>query len=122
MYRNHIIKCYKKENPEEQSFHTTDCSRLNYIVRDLMENALSWSVDKNGIKICSSIIKPLIEKCINSLLEHQKELLDEMSLGNYQSKETVQTIINVLITIDKGSLESDINKYIAPFFNLHKTN
>ena len=119
---NHIIKCYKKDNPEEQSFHTTDCSRLNYIVRDLMENALIWSVDKNGIKICSSIIKPLIEKCINALLDHQKELLDEMTLGNYNSKETVQTIINVLMTIDKGSLESDINKYIAPFFNLNKTN
>ena len=45
-----------------------------------------------------------------------------MTLGNYNSKETVQTIINVLMTIDKGSLESDINKYIAPFFNLNKTN
>jgi signal transduction histidine kinase len=69
---DHIVKCYKKENPEEQSFHTTDCSRLNYIVRNLIENALTWSVDKNGIKICSSIIKPLIEKCINLLLDHQK--------------------------------------------------
>jgi hypothetical protein len=117
---DHIVKCYKKENPEEQSFHTTDCSRLNYIVRDLIEDALNWSVDKNGIKICSSIIKPLIEKCIEVLLEHQKHLIDEMALGNYQNKETVQTIISVLMSIDKGSLESDINKYIAPFFNLNK--
>jgi hypothetical protein len=118
---NHIIKCYKKDNPEEQSFHTTDCSRLNYIVRDLLENALTWSVDKNGIKICSSIIKPLIEKCIEILLEHQKDLIEEMAQGNYQTKETVQTIISVLMSIDKGSLESDINKYIAPFFNLNKS-
>jgi hypothetical protein len=117
---NHIVKCYKKENPEEQSFHTTDCSRLNYIVRDLLENALTWSVDKNGIKICSSIIKPLIEKCIEILLEHQKDLIEEMAQGNYQNKETVQTIISVLMSIDKGGLESDINKYIAPFFNLNK--
>jgi hypothetical protein len=117
---DHIVKCYKKENPKEQSFYTTDCSRLNYIVRDLIEDALTWSVDKNGIKICSSIIKPLIEKCIEVLLEHQKHLIDEMALGNYQNKETVQTIISVLMSIDKGSLESDINKYIAPFFNLNK--
>ena len=119
---DHIIKCYKKENPEEQSFHTTDCSRLNYIVRELIENAITWSVDKSGIKICSSIVKPLIEKCINLLLDHQKKLIDDMSLGDYSAKETVQTILAVLMTIDKGSLESEINKYIAPFFNLNKNN
>ncbi len=117
---DHIVKCYKKENPEEQSFHTTDCSRLNYIVRSLIENALTWSVDKNGIKICSSIIKPLIEKCIEILMEHQRSLIEEMAKGNYQNKETIQTILSVLMSIDKGSLESDINKYIAPFFNLNK--
>ncbi len=119
---DHIVKCYKKENPEEQSFHTTDCSRLNYIVRDLIENALSWAVDKSGIKICSSIVKPLIEKCINLLLEHQKDLIDELAEGTFQNRETVQTIISVLMSIDKGGLESDINKYIAPFFNLNKSN
>ncbi len=117
---DHIVKCYKKDNPEEQSFHTTDCSRLNYIVRDLIENALSWAVDKSGIKICSSIVKPLIEKCINLLLEHQKVLINEMAEGNYKDKERVHIILNLLMTIDKGSLESDINKYIAPFFNLNK--
>ena len=117
---DHIIKEYKKENPEEQSFHTTDCSRLNYIVRDLIENALIWSMDKSGIKICTSIVKPLIEKCINLLLEHQKDLIEEMSSGDYYNKETVKTIISVLMSIDRGSLESDIIKYIAPFFNLNK--
>ncbi len=118
---DHIVKCYKKDNPEEQSFHTTDCSRLNYIVRNLIENALNWAVDKSGIKICSSIVKPLIEKCINLLLEYQKELIDEMTEGDYTNKEKVQTILALLMSIDKGSLESDINKYIAPFFNLNKS-
>jgi hypothetical protein len=117
---DHIVKCYKKDNPEEQSFHTTDCSRLNYIVRNLIENALTWAVDKSGIKICTSIVKPLIEKCINLLLEYQKTLINEMAEGNYKDKDTVHTILNLLMTIDKGTLESDINKYIAPFFNLNK--
>ena len=43
-----------------------------------------------------------------------------MSKGEYKKKESVQTIINIIISIDKGSLENDINKYIAPFFNLVK--
>ncbi len=117
---DHIVKCYKKDNPEEQSFHTTDCSRLNYIVRNLIENALTWAVDKSGIKICTSIVKPLIEKCINLLLEYQKTLINEMAEGNYKDKDTVHIILSLLMTIDKGTLESDINKYIAPFFNLNK--
>jgi len=119
---DHIVKEYKKDDPKEQSFHTTDCSRLNYIVRDLIKNALSWSIDKSGIKICSSIVKPLIEKCINLLLEHQKYLIDNMEAGSFRNKETVQTIISVLMSIDRGGLEDEINKYIAPFFNLNKNN
>ncbi len=117
---DHIIKNYKKENPKDQSIHTTDCSRLNYLVRELFENVPSWEVDKNGIKICSKIIKPLIDKCIELLLEYQKELLDEMYNGNYSNKDTVNSIINLLMSIDKGSLENDINKYIAPHFNIVK--
>jgi hypothetical protein len=117
---DHIVKNYKKDNPEEQSFHTTDCSRLNYIVRDLIKNAISWSIDKNGIKICSSIIKPLIKKCIDVLLEHQKLLLQEMGLGSLNKQKDVELIIDVLMSIDSGSLETDINKYIAPYFNLNK--
>ncbi len=117
---DHIVKEYKKENPEEQPFHTTDCSRLNYIVRELIETALIWSTDKSGIKICTSIIKPLIKKCINALLEHQKYLLQEMGRGEYQVQKDVEVIINVLMTIESGNLETEINKYIAPFFNLDK--
>ena len=120
---DHIISNYKKKKLEDQPFHTTDCSRLNYIVREveeLIENALIWSIDKNGIKICSSIIKPLIKKCINPLLEYQKELLDEMSKGDYTKQPDVELIINLIISIESGILETEINKYIAPYFNLDK--
>ena len=41
----HIIKNYKKDDPKKQSFHTTDCSRLNYLVRELFHNALSWDAN-----------------------------------------------------------------------------
>ncbi len=116
----HIIKNYKKEDPKTQSIHATDCSRLNYIVKELINNVSKWEIDKNGIKICSKIIKPLIEKCIELLLEHQQKLLDDMSKGEFNNKNDINTIISVLMSIDKGSLECDINKYIAPHFNLNK--
>ena len=117
---DHIVKQYKKDKPEDQMFHTTDCSRLNYIVRQLMENALIWSIDKSGIEICSSIIKPLIKKCIDTLLEHQKYLLSEMGKGDLSKQTDVELIISILMSIDSGLLENDVNKYIAPFFNLNK--
>ncbi len=117
---DHIIKYYKKENPENQSFHSTDCSRLNYIVRELIENTPTWIVDKNGIKICKDIMKPLIKKCINALLDYQKQLLYQMGNGNYNKQKDVELIIDIIMSIDSGILENDINKYIAPFFNLNK--
>ena len=122
LFGDHIISNYKKKKLEDQSFHTTDCSRLNYIVRELIENALIWSIDKNGIKICSSIIKPLIKKCITPLLEYQKELLEEMGKGEYTKQSEVELIINLIIAIESGILETEINKYIAPYFNLDKNN
>ncbi len=118
---DHIVKQYKKEKPEEQMFHTTDCSRLNYIVRQLMEDALIWSIDKSGIELCTSIIKPLIKKCIDTLLEHQKYLLKEMGNGDLTKQTDVELIISILMSIDSGTLESEINKYIAPYFNLDKS-
>ena len=118
----HIIKNYKKEDPKTQSIYTTDCSRLNYIVKELINNVSKWEVDKNGIKICSKIIKPLIEKCIELLLENQRKLLDDMSHGNFNGKNDVNTIITVLMSIDKGLLETEINRYIAPYFNINKEN
>ncbi len=117
---DHVVNSYKKKNPADQTFHTTDCSRLNYIVRELIENALTWSIDKNGIKICSSIIKPLIEKCINTLLNYQKNLLELMDNGDFSKYSEVKIIINVIMSIDSGVLENEINKYIAPYFNLDK--
>jgi hypothetical protein len=85
-----------------------------------MENALIWSIDKNGIKICSSVIKPLIKKCITPLLEYQKELLEEMGKGDYTKQADVELIINLIISMESGTLETEINKYIAPYFNLDK--
>lgn len=116
----HIIKYYKKNKPEEQSIHTTDCSRLNYLVRKVCENINIWEIDKNGVNICHLVIKPLIDRCVLVLLEYQKELLEEMSNGNYKNKDNITAIMDILMSIDKGNLVNDINKYIAPYFNLTK--
>ena len=48
------------------------------------------------------------------------KLLQEMTKGEYHVQKDVEIIINVLMTIESGNLETEINKYIAPYFNLER--
>jgi hypothetical protein len=63
---NMIITCYKKKNPQDQKMWGSDCSRLNYIVRIIVEGSrkkkMKWEQDPNGNTIKSFIIKPLLDK------------------------------------------------------------
>jgi len=43
-----------------------------------------------------------------------------MSQGQLNKKKEVELIIDIIMSIDSGTLESDINKYIAPYFNIDK--
>ena len=43
-----------------------------------------------------------------------------MSQGQLNKKKEVELIIDIIMSIDSGILENDINKYIAPYFNLEK--
>ena len=43
-----------------------------------------------------------------------------MSTGDYSKQPEVEIIIIIVMSIDSGSLENEINKYIAPYFNLDK--
>ncbi len=129
---DHIIKDYKKNNSGQQSFYSTDVSRLSYIVRKLKEASQlnnncakeEWETDKKGIEICKSIIVPLIKKCIEILSDYQKELLLELNRDpinfSAENRETVISIIDVMKKMELGQLEIEINKYIAPHFNLKK--
>ena len=47
-----IVKEYKKENPQKQSIWSSDTSRLNFVIKQMVgENDVSeWISDKSGIK------------------------------------------------------------------------
>jgi hypothetical protein len=61
IFGKHIISEYKKDDVNEQSLHTTDTSRMNYIVKTTRnDNLTKWYQDKNGVIICSNIIDKLI--------------------------------------------------------------
>ena len=125
IFGNHIVANYKKENITEQSMHTTDSSRLNYIIRiSKNEKPVQWFSDKNGVIICDVIIEKLISHYVELLKWYHKKILDEMNQdpGRPQpdKQKKVENILNMLMDVDNGQLVKNTNKYIAPFFNLDK--
>ena len=125
LFGKHIISEYKKDNLNEQSLHTTDTSRMNYIVRTIKNNNLAkWTHDKNGIYLCNNVIDKLIKYHIEILQWYYKILTEELALdpGNIQPsiQNKIEIILNLFSDIESGQIKKDTNKYIAPFFNLDK--
>ena len=125
IFGDHIVSLYKKDNLANQSMHTTDTSRMNYIVRGSKNgNNLKWYIDKNGVMICDIIIEKLISYFVDVLKWYQNNLINDMleepNNIKLDIKNKVENILGMLINVDSGQLIKDTNKYIAPFFNLDK--
>lgn len=109
-----IVEVYKKENPQVQSFHTTDVSRLNYVVMTAIGDKKEWIQDKGGIKISDKIIDPIMDKI--------KELIDDFISDVQNDIEEIgsqdqKAIFDIQGDIEDGKLQKQIHKYIAPHFN-----
>ena len=185
---DHVVSLYKKTDLSKQSFHTTDTSRLNYVVRvvensielvneeeednytdsendrynfineetldsdtrelitlkkqyerqmrkieknkemqlikanELENNKKVWTIDKNGYKICKLLIDPTVKQLVNILKRKLKNKSKSKSknINLNDEMEFHQSINNILESIDTNKLKKDINKYIAPKFNLDK--
>ena len=186
---DHIVSLYKKTDLSKQSFHTTDTSRLNYVVRviensnelnnesehdyedsdseddkynyineqtidpdqlelinikkqyqkqiklinkkkeyelvklkEIENNKKIWTTDKNGYKICKLLIDPTVKQLV-SILKRKLKIKSKSKIKNTNLQEELefhQSINNILESIDTKKLKKDINKYIAPKFNLDK--
>ena len=194
---DHIVSIYKKNDLNKQSFHTTDTSRLNYVVRviensvelvnesdkekendieadnlnsdseddrynfineatldndtrelitlkkqyerqmkkieknkemqlikasELENNKKVWTTDKNGYKICKLLIDPTIKQLVTILkrklkVKSNKKINNKNMINELKYSEAIN---NILDTIDTKKLKNDVNKYIAPKFNLDK--
>ncbi len=122
LFGKHIISEYKKDNIKEQSMHTTDTSRMNYIIKT--SNLSNWKQDKNGVFVCNNVIDKLINFHIDILKWYHKILLEEISEDPTRIQPSLQkkieNISHLLGDIESGQILKDTNKYIAPFFNLDK--
>ncbi len=125
VFGDHIVSIYKKDRLEDQSMHTTDTSRMNYIVKISKDNTnAKWYTDKNGIVISDVIIEKLVNHYVDLLKWYQQKLTTEMSLNpgiiQPDKQQKIENILGMLMEVDNGQLVKNTNKYIAPFFNLDK--
>jgi hypothetical protein len=137
---DHVISKYKKEDKSQQSFHTTDVARKKYLVKldeefrylydenyseDSTDDEIKsrWVNDSNGVKITYLLFNPIIRKLLDQMtaccslyserIKQNEELLP-------REIEKFTTLNGIVTDIDKKKLTSDINKYIAPHFELNK--
>ena len=128
-----VVKEYKKENPKKQSVWSSDVSRLTFIIRQVVGDTKSnkWMVDKNGVDLTKLIIQPLVEKVIEILREfvnkcHSKiqkiekinRLNNELEYITRERLRNMEKANSVIMSIKLKKMNTEILKYIAPYFNL----
>jgi len=118
-----IFKQYKKEKIEEQSLWSSDVSRMNYIIREVIGKNIEWNNDKSGYKVKSIVIEPLLSKIDEMILNFMRYKTtrimnhEEDALKNI---EFLDTSNEILIAIRDKILEKEIMKYITPKFQISK--
>ena len=123
-----IIKCYKKDNPKNQSLWSSDTSRLTYVVRELFNNKnIDWTVDKKGVKTRNYIINPLLEY-INGLMKEYIKVYSITDINDIDMREyepilnRMNKMAHIMSSIANGKLAEEILGYVTPEFYLNKEN
>ena len=84
------------------------------------KNQKVWLSDKNGYKTCKLVVEPIIRRMLRIL---KRKLKDRNTLKIKDMDEELQyrnSISSIIDSIDTKKLKNEINKYIAPKFNLDK--
>lgn len=118
----HIVYYYRKNNPVDQSMWTSDVVRLNYIIKE----SSKWVVDKKGVKMCESIIKPILDNIKIVLKAYEDRWFDFVDHDRGRVSQYVkinmkrQYALDIIAQIDQGLLMDEINRYIAPYFQMRR--
>lgn len=122
-----IVKCYKKENPEEQSMWNTDVTRLTYLIKDIIgkKGKSQWIMDKKGVKVVEYIIRPILEYIVEIAREHIKLMrmyIKEATNVSDQMEftEIMAITADMIAFITSGQMEKEISRYVSAHFQLNK--
>jgi len=124
---NFLIEHYTKENPSEQSIWNSDTSRLTYIIKELLSDKKTcWNHDYKGVKTKTRIVSPLLKYIKKTLNDYWMNNIDKFRSMDIKSLEIMQTkfitIHKIKKDIEDGVLASNVVKYMAPYFYMHREN
>ena len=97
---------------------SSDTSRFTYIINELKEcGKIRWTIDKKGVKIKKYVINPLLEYMQEKIGEYMNE---NSMVTSKAALLRLQASVEIYDILDKGTLASDIVKYLAPYFCVMK--
>jgi hypothetical protein len=111
-----LLEYYKKSNPADQSLWTSDCSRLNYIIRSVTENKPEWVIDKKGIQIKTLVVTPLLEHIQSELTQ----FLGDPTNKDYGAR--FSTCVCIICDIRNNVISDDLIRYLSPYFHFSQKN
>jgi hypothetical protein len=115
-----ILSYYKKLDPKDQAFWNTDTARLNYIIKDTVDDKESWVIDKFGVKMKNLVIAPLGDELRNYIFEHKNVLCKNSLDRNNNSfmiqklQEEINICFDIMFFVDEKKFEYNICKTMAP--------
>lgn len=142
-----IVKQCRTDDPNHQSIWNSDCSRLTYLVRKLINDKVEWVTDNKGKGVKENIVNPIvnyIKEQINQYLKTQYKELDayiaEIAKYNVMSKEDQKMAYDInycnlrkrdhlmdltkngqelVREIERNVLSDKIVRYMAPYFHIN---
>jgi hypothetical protein len=113
-----IIDIYKKDNPNDQSMWISDCSRLNYVVKTIVDGDDRWAMDKKGMRVIKKVTVPLLKEIYNIMREYlnNKRFHEVTRFGEYSKK--LNAIFGIMDSVETQSMHTDIVRFIAPYFSI----
>ena len=120
---NILVAHYKKEDPSEQSIWNSDCTRLSYVIRKLVDDKPDWITDKKGIKLRESIIKPLLDYLKTIVQKHVSRESMRVNLTTCDLRSHVHSMevsSNLVKHIEDSTVADDLVRYLAPYFYINK--
>lgn len=122
-----ITTGYKKINPEEQQFWSSDVVRLTFVVRQLLNENKVWLQDKKGSYLTKCVVTPILEKIRKILIKYDVKCHEEIANVDTELERLEKlsndrtTILKIIYDINTKSLHTKVLAYIAPRFQLESS-
>jgi hypothetical protein len=124
-----VVKIHTHKDPERISFWATDCTRLKFVVRTKSkEKSGQWETDMGGNMIMGKIINPIMEKTKNLIDEYyERHCITDPDIKYSSDSQRIimkerEDLLDIKEEIELKKLHKKVLQYVAPKFNVKKTN